>query len=108
MSLGIKLPNFSKSLLKIYRWTLIIKWLGKCGFLPASSNVTLEVTHSCFEQRSVVSVSSEQSIQMILEPSGVEPQLSQETVLEEKNVHNGEYRQDIGFRSGDVREPDCF
>ena len=45
---------------------------------------------------------------MILDPSGVEPQLQQVTPLEEKNVHNREYRQSIEFRNSDVREPDCF
>ena len=69
----------------------------------------MESTHSCLEHRSTVVVLSEQSIQMILDPSRVEPQLSQEIMLEEKNVHNGEYCQTIGgFRNSNLREPDGF
>ena len=74
------------SLSKIMRWTLNIPWFGKCDFLSASSNVTVEFMHSGSEHKSTVVVSLRQSgsMQTILDPPGIESQLSHSIKLKSK------------------------
>ena len=63
---------------KIIRWTLNIPWFGKCDFLSAALKVTVEFMHSGSEHKStvVVSLRQSESMQTILDPPGVESQLS--------------------------------
>jgi len=70
------------SLSKMIRWTLNIPWFGKCVFLSAAWKAIVELIHSGSEHKSTVVLMLWQSMQMILDPPGVDPQLSQKIGLE--------------------------
>ena len=83
---------FPMSLSKMILWTLNIPWFGRCVFLSVPLKVTVESMHSSSEHKSTVVLALWQSMQMILDPPGVDPQLSHKIGLNEKmvQIQNGE------------------